>query len=224
MPNESGPPVPVHYQFGDNTQIHADVFGGVKWETHVYLLRAATGRVDWRAYRDQRRAPYRFLSSYELTDAALYAGREADLDRLEGEVLAHRLVVLQGPVGAGKTSLLQAGLIPRLMARGYLTLLARDYAQPTEGLINALRAARDQLTVDLAGVTDLVGLVAAAQRDLDRPVVLILDHFESFFTHSQLTSEARARFRTELARFRSRHQASASGGTSWRQNTVYASV
>ena len=30
-------------------------------------------------------------------------GREADIDRLEGEVLAHRLVVLQGPVGVGKT-------------------------------------------------------------------------------------------------------------------------
>ncbi len=199
MPDDA---VPVRYQFGDNTQIHADVFGGVKWETHVYLLRAAAGEVDWRAYRDRRRAPYRFLDSYGLLDAAVYAGREADLDRLEREVLAHRVVVLQGPLGGGKTSLLQAGLIPRLMTRGYLALLARDYLQPTQGLINALTAARDQLTVDLAGATDLTGLVAGAQRSLNRPVVLILDHFERFFTDPDLTIADRERFRAEMARFR----------------------
>ncbi len=199
MPDDPGS---IRYEFGDNTQIHADVFGGVKWETHVYLLRAAAGQVDWQAYRDRRRAPYRFLDSYDLLDAAVYAGREADLDRLEREVLAHRVVVLQGPLGVGKTSLLQAGLIPRLMTRGYLALLARDYTQPTEGLINALVAAREQFTVDLAGVTDLTGLVAAVQRDLDRPVVLILDHFERFFTDPDLTVAGRERFRAEMARFR----------------------
>lgn len=194
--------VPIRYQFGDNTQIHADVFGGVKWETHVYLLRAAAGQVDWQAYRDRRRAPYRFLDSYDLLDAAVYAGREADLDRLEREVLAHRMVVLQGPLGAGKTSLLQAGLIPRLMTRGYLALLARDYLQPTQGLVNALAAARDQLAVDLAGATDLTSLVAAAQRALNRPVVLILDHFERFFTDPDLAIADREHFRAEMARFR----------------------
>lgn len=199
MPDESAP---IRYQFGDNTQIHADVFGGVKWETHVYLLRATAGGVDWQAYRDRRRAPYRFLDSYDLLDAATYAGREADVDRLEREVLAHRMVVLQGPLGVGKTSLLQAGLIPRLMTRGYLALLARDYSQPTEGLINALAAARDQLAVDLAGATDLTGLVAAVQRALNRPVVLILDHFERFFTDPDLTATGRERFRAEMARFR----------------------
>lgn len=199
MPDELAP---IRYQFGDNTQIHADVFGGVKWETHVYLLRAAAGQVDWRAYRDQRRAPYRFLDSYGLMDAAIYAGRQADLDRLEGEVLAYRLVILQGPIGAGKTSLLQAGLVPRLMARGYLTLLACDYVHPATGLINALAAAREQLAVDLNGVTDLAGLTAATQRDLNRPTVLILDHFERFFTDPDLTSADRERFRAELAHFR----------------------
>ncbi len=202
MPSDSGAIAPIQYTFGDNVHIQADVFGGTKQETNVYLLRATTGPVDWRGYRDRKRAPYRFLDSYDLLDAGIYTGRAADVDRLEREVLAYRLVVLQGPVGVGKTSLLRAGLTPRLMARGYLVLYARDYTNPTEALINALAEARDQLRVDLSGVTDLVGLVRAAQRGLDRPVVLALDHFENFFIDHLLTSAGRERFRAELAAFR----------------------
>ena len=203
MPPDPNAATPrIQYSFGDNVHIQADVFGGTKQETNVYLLRAATGPVHWRDYRDKKRAPYRFLDSYDLRDASIYAGRDADVGRLEREVLTYRLVVLQGPEGVGKTSLLRAGLAPRLMTRGYLVLSARDYVNPTQALINALADARDQLRVDVAGVSDLVGLVRTAQRTLDRPVVLILDHFEKFFTNPALTVAGRARFRAELAAFR----------------------
>ncbi len=192
----------TRFTFGDNTNIRADVFGGNKYETNVYLLRAATGLPDWRAYRDQRRAPYRFLDSYDLLDAGIYAGREADVDRLESETLAHRLVVLQGPVGAGKTSLLQAGLIPRLLARGYLALAAQSYADPVAALRDGLYQARDRLQVDLSQAADLVELVRAGQASLDRPVVIILEHFETFFTEPRLNAAGRERFRDALAAFR----------------------
>ncbi|MCX6030829.1 MAG: hypothetical protein NT169_16235 [Chloroflexi bacterium] len=202
MPPEPGAAPPTaQYNFGDNVHIQADVFGGNKWETNVYLLRAAAGPVDWRSYRDRTRAPYRFLDSYDLLDASIYAGREADVDRLESETLAYRLVILQGPVGAGKTSLLRAGLTPRLMSRGYLVLYARDYGDPTAALVAALTEAREQLPVELAGITSLVDLVRAAQRTLERPVVLILDQFESFFTDPRLDAAGRARFRSDLAGF-----------------------
>lgn len=192
----------TQFTFGDNTNIRADVFGGNKYETSVYLLRAAAGPPDWRAYRDQKRAPYRFLASYDLLDASIYAGREADVERLEGEVLAHRLVVLQGPVGAGKTSLLQAGLTPRLLARGYLVLAAQSYADPIAALRDGLQQARDQIQVDLSQATDLVELVRAGQASLDRPVVIILEHFETFFTEPRLNAAGRERFRDALAAFR----------------------
>ncbi|GEM_PF-2937768 len=199
------PPTPAtitQFAFGDNTNIRADVFGGNKYETNVYLLRAATGPPDWRAYRDQRRAPYRFLDHYDLLDAGIYAGREAELARLEGEVLAHRLVVLQGPVGVGKTSLLRAGLIPRLLTRGYLALSVQSYADPLATLRDGLIQARDQITVDLSQATDLVEIARAGQDSLDRPVVIILEHFESFFSEPGLTAAGRSRFREALRRFR----------------------
>jgi len=64
MPSDPGAVAAVQYTFGDNVHIQADVFGGTKQETNVYLLRATTEPVDWRGYRDRTRAPYRFLDSY----------------------------------------------------------------------------------------------------------------------------------------------------------------
>ena len=192
----------TQFAFGDNTNIRADVFGGNKYETNVYLLRAATGQVDWSAYRDKQRAPYRFLDSYDLLDASIYAGRDADISRLAGEVLANRLVVLQGPVGVGKTSLLQAGLTPRLMNSGYLVLSAQDYADPVAALSGGLAQAQDRLQIDLARAADLAGLVRTAQASLERPVVLILEHFERFFTDPCSSAASRESFRTQLKAFR----------------------
>ena len=192
----------TQFAFGDNTNIRADVFGGNKYETNVYLLRAATGQVDWSTYRDKQRAPYRFLDSYDLLDASIYAGRDADISRLAGEVLANRLVVLQGPVGVGKTSLLQAGLTPRLMNSGYLVLSAQDYADPVAALNGGLAQAQDRLQIDLTRAADLAGLVRTAQASLERPVVLILEHFERFFTDPCSSAASRERFRAQLKAFR----------------------
>ena len=192
----------TQFAFGDNTNIRADVFGGNKYETNVYLLRAATGQVDWSTYRDKQRAPYRFLDSYDLLDASIYAGRDADIGRLAGEVLANRLVVLQGPVGVGKTSLLQAGLTPRLMNGGHLVLSAQDYADPVAALSGGLAQAQDRLQIDLTRAVDLAGLVRTAQASLERPVVLILEHFERFFTDPGASAAGRESFRTQLKVFR----------------------
>jgi hypothetical protein len=192
----------AQYTFGDNTNIRADVFGGNKYETNVYLLRAATGQVDWSTYRDKKRAPYRFLDSYDLLDASIYAGRDADISRLEGEVLANRLVVLQGPVGVGKTSLLQAALTPRLMNSGYLVLSAQEYADPVAALIWGLAQTRDRLQIDLAEAKDLMGLVRTVQASLERPVLLIFEHFESFFSDPCSSSASRESLRAQLKAFR----------------------
>lgn len=51
-------------------------------------------------------------------DAARLFGRDRDLAALLDLVLERPVVVVSGPMGAGKTSLLRAGLLPRLAAHG----------------------------------------------------------------------------------------------------------
>jgi transcriptional regulator with XRE-family HTH domain len=69
--------------------------------------------------------PYLGLAPYGELDAPLFFGRDAEIDLLV-EVLSrpqepssgHGLAVLLGPAGAGKTSLVRAGVVPRLRAAG----------------------------------------------------------------------------------------------------------
>ncbi|MCK5798928.1 MAG: hypothetical protein KAI47_17165, partial [Deltaproteobacteria bacterium] len=82
-----------------------------------------------------RAAPYRGLESFDLEDAAHFFGRDETIERLLANVQKEPLSVLCGVSGAGKTSLLRAGLVPHLLREGSGVLWLSDYAAP------ALRAA-----------------------------------------------------------------------------------
>ncbi|MFE7130530.1 hypothetical protein ACFVIM_06710, partial [Streptomyces sp. NPDC057638] len=60
------------------------------------------------------RPPWRGLARYEPGDRGLFFGREHIITELAGLVAAHRVVVVTGSSGSGKSSLLRAGLVPRL--------------------------------------------------------------------------------------------------------------
>jgi len=74
----------------------------------------------WPPEHDPDRAPYRGLEPLEAEDAGIFFGRDGPtivgLDLLRGmrEAPPPRLVVILGASGAGKSSFLRAGLLPRL--------------------------------------------------------------------------------------------------------------
>jgi hypothetical protein len=74
----------------------------------------------WPPASDPERPPYRGLRALEADDAGIFFGREAQtiaaMDRLRGlrEGGAPRFLAILGASGAGKSSFLRAGLLPRL--------------------------------------------------------------------------------------------------------------
>ena len=58
--------------------------------------------------------PYRGLRPFREEDAPFFFGRESISERLENLVKHHSLVGVVGPSGSGKSSVVRAGLIPRL--------------------------------------------------------------------------------------------------------------
>ena len=86
--------------------------------------------------------PWPGLASYGEADAAYFAAREAERDELLERVLQHRLTVLHGLSGLGKSSLLQAGLFPALRARQCLPVYIRlNFAPEAPALVDQVFAA-----------------------------------------------------------------------------------
>lgn len=65
---------------------------------------------------DRIRNPYKGLHAFSEADASDFFGRSALIDRLMQAVLERRFVVLAGPSGSGKSSVIRAGLLAALRA------------------------------------------------------------------------------------------------------------
>jgi hypothetical protein len=167
------------FRFQDSVGVRGEVMDCDARRTCLYLRRTATRPLDWGALRPREAAPYKFLSPYEATDTVVFHGRDGETQRLAAEVFHQPFVVLHGSPGVGKTSLVNAGLIPALLENGYLVLTIREYGDPVAMLCQVIGAS-PALEVDLTGVEDLSGLVDALQRDIRRPLVVVFDAFEAF--------------------------------------------
>jgi formylglycine-generating enzyme required for sulfatase activity len=144
------------------------------------------------------------LRPFGLEDAELFARlqREESLRECLEAITDRdfRFGVLCGESGCGKTSFLQAGLWPRLMAQKtphrcvYVKFSDLD---PMDSLRQAL-AEQLQLPKDKIAPVDLIALLEAALSTDPKPLVLLFDQFEQFFVHRK-TKEARKSFVQALA-------------------------
>ena len=73
--------------------------------------------------------PWVGLSSYTEANRATFEGRDEETAELARRVRRKSITVLFGQSGLGKTSLLQAGLVPRLRGEGFCPVYLRvDYS------------------------------------------------------------------------------------------------
>ncbi len=146
--------------------------------------------------------PYSLLLPY--AHPALFAGRRRDLDDLRRS-LGRPLPILRllAPSGAGKSSLLAAGLVPALRAEGWPASFRRrpDEPQLADRLIGDLLEPADAETDRLPALPDdpeaFVEALAETERLADKRPLLVLDQFEDLMKPESV--EARARLGLLLA-------------------------
>jgi WD40 repeat protein/energy-coupling factor transporter ATP-binding protein EcfA2 len=152
---------------------------------------------------DPRRAPYPGLQAFMAEDAGVFFGRDHEIDRLE-ELFqptlqrgAGRFVAIVGPSGSGKSSLLHAGLLPRLQRQPERWIVLPPLVpgrQPMRNLARALAEtfasagdARplDELEASLRrGAPTLVELAMqlTARRAGQQHVLVVIDQAEELVT------------------------------------------
>jgi WD40 repeat protein len=159
-----------------------------------------------------------FVGPRPIQQGETLHGRDTELRGLFNRLQARRIVVLHSPSGAGKSSLVQAGLIPRLREAGYdVWKPIRVNLDPSclEGippgtnryLLSAMISLEDELPTErrrtpaqLAGL-DLLAYIEGRPRrkgQKDRPVVLVFDQFEEVLTTAPLVVTDKQEFFTAV--------------------------
>jgi ABC-type Fe3+/spermidine/putrescine transport system ATPase subunit len=141
--------------------------------------------------------PYKFLDSFEEKDAAIFFGRKSETKNLVSQILAHRLTVFFAKSGCGKTSLLKAGVSPKLHEEGYLTVHSRLIKDPSAEIKQAINSRLSQW-MEVSQETTLAEFLDKVTKREKKPLVLILDQFEEFFT--RLSPSIRESFIEQLAK------------------------
>ncbi len=124
--------------------------------------------------------PYRYLDWYRRADAPVFFGRGQEIRALYDRVTAPGgppLVLFYGQSGVGKSSLLAAGLLPRLEASHAVRYARRNQAA---GLLATLAAA-----LDAPPVADLAEAWRKLEAQAARPLLVVLDQVEEVFTRPQ---------------------------------------
>jgi WD40 repeat protein len=204
-------------QFGDHNRQIFYIYGNQTWSNKVAAppLISVSGAVD---------SPYRGLGAFDEADAPYFFGRQKAatevLERMSAHVHGSGLVVVSGVSGAGKSSLLQAGVLPRFRGAGLAGL--PDAAQWPCLLLAPGAAPLDELALvvaELAGVdaasvrrgleSDPRGFALTARQAArarsdgeapsaarpaigERRLLLIIDQFEQVFTQCADQGQQRA--------------------------------
>lgn len=175
-------------------------------------------------------SPYRGLGWFTERDAPFFFGRESATDevlqRLARQVHEPGILMVSGVSGAGKSSLLRAGVLPRIRGQG-LAGAPQAYAWPRL-VLNAGHDPLGELALSIAQVSgsdaasvrrelqadpDSFALLAAqAARTVPESehralpgVLLVVDQFEQLFTQCPDESQRRAFFAALHAAATARH-------------------
>ena len=144
----------------------------------------------------QHASPYKFLDYYNPEDADIFFGRDREIRLLEQKFHNARLLVLHGESGTGKTSLIRAGLMPRLSPDVFVPVYVRVLSDPLREITRELLR---QLNLQDANLADLplAEFLTAVTERVSKTVIIVFDQFEEFFL--RFDEDVRRRAIAELA-------------------------
>ena len=109
--------------------------------------------------------PYKGLSAFQEADARYFVGRERYVTDLADHLNRFPLVPILGRSGVGKSSLVRAGLIPRLRCQGKWRIVTFRPGSPTN---NPLRNFAAALLAEMSGVPNDLGEALDRQSEADK--------------------------------------------------------
>lgn len=156
-----------------------------RWEHEADHLRTYLSRP--RPVEPPLPCPYPGMRPFQAADARYFFGRSAEIDAVIGLVSAGEPeIYLVGPSGSGKSSLIGAGVLPRLAAQagGVEPVLRtmRPGDAPLRRLAECIEAG--------AGAPDAAAVAAWSARHPGARLIVFVDQLEELFTQSPPADQA----------------------------------
>lgn len=191
---------------GDNNVVNyyqqptIPVEGIVERDEQVLVVEALNAyRREQRTAKDRvSESPYPGLLAYRLQDASHFFGRKQAVAELMAELERKQVIWLHGRSGTGKSSLIQAGLLPALLEKDAFPISVRSLDDsPSLALKKALLKRRwsDDLKLSAESLLQFLSRVDEALKG--RQIYIFFDQFEEFI--SRLPETKQDEFAHELA-------------------------
>jgi hypothetical protein len=209
---------------GQKLEEQLAVFGRLNAPTHLQIqledVRAEIAGLEEQLARIQRgepppprpACPYPGMVPFGAEDARSFYGRDAEIRDLLQRLRRQRYFFVIGPSGSGKSSLIFAGLLPRLREAGSfpdVTWLVRDMrpgAAPTQTLLGLLEDETEPLAGPLADARSAIQSQAQEKAVGGQPrqrlapgspgslprnqrLLLVIDQFEELFTQADRSEQ-----------------------------------
>jgi ABC-type oligopeptide transport system ATPase subunit len=162
------------------------------WEKQVRLEnknRAVKRKIhDWKNVN-----PYKELQAYTEADQEFFFGREEEIKAVEARINKYGVVGLFGESGTGKTSLVNAGIVPIFKTNGFIIVSVRCLDEPIkrvrEELLKTLKEKRIsiQSIEELAASDTFPRSIIQLRSIVDKEninLIIIIDQFEELFTRA----------------------------------------
>jgi serine/threonine protein kinase len=136
--------------------------------------------------------PYKGFESYGMNDSGLFFGRKELINKTENNLKGMSLLALVGPSGSGKSSLVQAGVLPKVSKLNWLVVPPiRLYDNPFQSLNIVI----GRFLGNSVQSPDYKNQPSKFREDLlkiasEKTFVLYIDQFEELFTHSDAPTQA----------------------------------
>lgn len=120
--------------------------------------------------------PYKGLQTFLEVDAAYFFGRENIVGQLVNKLEKFGFVAVVAPSGGGKSSVVRAGLLPRLRQEGWEITTIRPGNQPLHHLEMVFRERMETA-------------VSPTTNNVEQPYILLVDQFEEIYATTISTAE-----------------------------------
>jgi hypothetical protein len=123
------------------------------------------------------KSPFKFLDAYTKEDAAIFFGRDIEIEEFYDRVFETNLILLYGASGTGKTSLIKCGLANKFESTDWHPM----YIRREGNIVKTLHKEIDKIALTKIKGSSVVEKIKSLYLDYFKPIYLIFDQFEELF-------------------------------------------